>query len=92
MKLRLTAPAARQLDRVLAYIDQHNPQGARHVQERIQEAMLLLLKHPYAGHAAARPGIRRILVSPYPYALTYRVGDGEIIVRSIRHTARRPLA
>ncbi len=53
--------------------------------------MVLLLQHPYAGHAISRPGIRRILVSPYPYALTYRVGDGEIIIRSIRHTAGRPL-
>ena len=92
MRLRLTRPAARQLDRALAYIDQHNPQGAHRVQQRIQAVMHLLLLHPQAGHAISRSGIRRIVVSPYPYALTYRVGDGEIIIRSVRHTARRPLA
>lgn len=77
---------------MLAYIAQHNPQGARNVQERIHAAMRLLLQHPYAGHAISRPGIRRIVVSPYPYVSTDRIGDGEIIVRSIRHTSRRPLA
>lgn len=92
MKLRLTGPAARQLDQVLAYIEQHNPQGARNVQQRIQVMMHLLLRHPQMGHTISRFGVRRVVISPYPYALTYRVGDGEIVIRTIRHTSRRPLA
>lgn len=92
MKLRLTGPAARQLDRVPAHIDRHDPQGARTVQARIRAVMHLLLKHPYAGHTMSRPGLRRMVVSPYPYALTYRIGDGEIVIRSVRHTSRKPLA
>lgn len=91
MKLRLTRPAARQLDQALAYIAQHNPQGANYVQARLQDLMLLLLQHPFAGQATARRGVRRIVASPYPYVLTYRIGNGEIIIRSVRHTARRPL-
>lgn len=92
MKLRLTGPAARQLDKVFAYLDLHNPQGARNVQRRIQEIMHLLLLQPQVGHTISKPGIRRMVVTPYPYAITYRIRDEEIIIRSIRHTARRPLA
>ncbi|WP_342148495.1 type II toxin-antitoxin system RelE/ParE family toxin [Methylorubrum sp. SB2] len=92
MRLRLTTPAARQLDRVLTYIAQHNPQGARNVQERLSDVLNVLLHHPYAGHRTARPGIHRMVVSPYPYAVTYRVMGDEIVVLGVRHTARRPLA
>lgn len=92
MRLRLTRTAARQLDRVLTGIAAESPQGARNVQERIRDVMHLLLQYPYAGQATERPGIRRMVVSPYPYLLTYRVGEGEIVIRTVRHGARKPLA
>ncbi|MEL6064952.1 MULTISPECIES: type II toxin-antitoxin system RelE/ParE family toxin [unclassified Methylobacterium] len=89
MKLRITRPAAAQLDRVLTYIDQRNPQGARHVQHRVQAAIDLLLHHPFAGTVTARPGIRRLVVRPYPYAITYRVRADEVVLLGFRHSARR---
>ena len=92
VKLLLTRTAARQLDHVLKDIALHHPPGAQNVQERIKAAMNLLLRHPYAGQATGRRNIRRIVVSPYPYVLTYRVGDGEIVIRGVRHTSRRPTA
>ena len=49
-----------------------------------------MLQHPFAGQATNRRGIRRVVVTPYPYVLTYRVAEDEIIVRTIRHAARRP--
>ncbi len=90
MKLRLTAPVARQLDRVLAYIDQHNPQGARHVQARIREVMVLLLQHPYAGHLRGQR-VRRFALPRYPYLVFYRVNEGadEIEVLTVHDAARQ---
>ena len=90
MRLRLTRPAAGQLERVLTHIAAESPQGARNVRERIRAVMHLLLQHPYAGHATARHGIRRMVVSPYPYAITYRATDSEVVVLAVRHTSRRP--
>ncbi|TXN22949.1 MULTISPECIES: type II toxin-antitoxin system RelE/ParE family toxin [Methylobacterium] len=92
MRLRLTRPATRQLDRALSYVEQYNPQGARKVQQCLQDVMRMLLQHPFAGRATDRPGIRRIVASPYPYVLTYRVSDAEIIIRSVRHTSRRSIS
>ncbi|UMY18019.1 type II toxin-antitoxin system RelE/ParE family toxin [Methylobacterium organophilum] len=91
MKLRLTRTAARQLDQILTEIAQLHPPGARAVQRRIQDAMDLLLRHPQVGQATGRRNIRRIVITPYPYVFTYRLGDGEIVIRTLRHTARRPL-
>ena len=91
MKLRLTRTAARQLDHVLADITRHYPPSADAVLQQIGACLELLLRHPYAGQMTDRRGIRRIVVSPYPYIMTYRVGADEVIVRTIRHTARRPL-
>ena len=53
--------------------------------------MRVLLQYPHAGQATERPFIRRLVVSPYPYVLTYRVAYDEVVIRSVRHTARRPL-
>jgi len=97
VKLRLIRTAARQLDHVLADLTRHHPSGADAVLQRVGACLELLLRHPCLRHPCAgqttdRRGIRRIVVSPYPYILTYRVGADEVIVRTPRHTARRPLA
>lgn len=92
MRLRLTRPAARQLERVLSHVAQHNPRGARRVQQRIQAVMHLLVQHPRAGHGTERPGVRRFVAIPFPYAITYPATDSEIVVLGVRHTSRRPLA
>ena len=89
VRLCLTRPAADQLDSVLAYIAQRNPQGARRVQKRLQTLMGLLLHPPFVGSMTARGDIRRVVARPYPYAITYRVADDEILVLSIRQTARQ---
>ena len=91
MKLRLTRTASRQLDHILDYVAERHPVGARHVQGRILEIMRLLLIHPHMGPATMRPRRRLMLASPYPYAITYRIDDDEIVILGIRHTARRPL-
>jgi plasmid stabilization system protein ParE len=49
VKLRYTLRGAAELDKVLAYIEERSPQGARHVQTRIQTIINLLLQHPHAG-------------------------------------------
>jgi len=52
--------------------------------------MNVLIDHPFAGRVTARPQVRRIIALPFPYAITYTVADGEVVILGIRHTARRP--
>jgi plasmid stabilization system protein ParE len=91
VKLRFTLRAAQQLNAALDYIVERNPRGARKIQSRIQDIMLLISQYPFAGNSTKRSGIRSIVTTPYPYAIFYRIGDGEIVILAIRHTARRKL-
>jgi len=61
------------------------------VKRRIQAIINLLAEYPVAGEATDRPGQRRMVASPYPYAIFYRVHEDEVIIQRIRHTARRPV-
>jgi plasmid stabilization system protein ParE len=90
VKLRYTLRAAAELDQVLDYIEMQSPQGARHVQARIQFIIDLLLQHPRAGRLTSKVGLRRMIVSPYPFLIFYRATEDEIVIHGVRHTARRP--
>ena len=52
-------------------------------------ALDLVLKHPLAGHEVL-PGIRRIILSRFPYALVYQPQHERILVLSVAHLKRRP--
>lgn len=92
MKVRFTLRAAQQIEAALDRIAAASPQGAQKVRARLFSVLTLLRAHPYAGRLTSKPGIRRILVSPYPYLLDYAPTDDEIVVRRFRHAARRPIA
>jgi plasmid stabilization system protein ParE len=79
-----------QIDKVLAYIARDSPLGASRVSDHIREIAILLSRHPLAGHGTNRRGVRRIMISPYPYFLFYRVEKNEIIIQRFRHAARDP--
>ena len=50
----------------------------------------LLLRFPKIGKTTKRLGMRRIVVTPFPYLIFYREGRDEIVVHAVRHAARRP--
>lgn len=36
------------------------------------------------------PGLRRVMVHRFPYAILYAVDDGQLIVFAVMHTRRKP--
>jgi plasmid stabilization system protein ParE len=42
------------------------------------------------GQPTDLEGVRRILVSPYPYLIFYRVTEDTVIIMRIWHAARNP--
>ena len=89
MRIVYTPRALRHLDAILTYLDERNPQGASRVKARIWSFIAVLAEHALAGHTTSRVGQRRLVISPYPYAIFYRVEGDAVIIQSIRHTARR---
>jgi toxin ParE1/3/4 len=90
VKLRYTLPALADLSEILDYIAARSPQGAKHVQARIQGIIDLLTTHPFIGTRTDDPEIRRLPTSPYPYLVFYEVTDSEIIIHAVRHATRDP--
>ena len=90
MKVRYTLPALADLDGILDYLAPRSPSGAARVQARIKTFIDLLPLHPLIGGRTDDPTIRRLVVPAYPYLVFYEVGDNEIIVHNIRHSARNP--
>jgi len=72
VKLRYTLRGAAELDKVLVYIEERSPQGARHVQARIQAFINLLLQYPHAGQPTSKGRLRRAVAFPYPYLIFTR--------------------
>lgn len=90
MRLRYTLRGAAELDKILDYIEARSPQGARHVQARIQVIVDLLLRHPHAGQLTSKGRLRRMMIPPYPYVVFYQASDEEIVIHGVRHSARDP--
>jgi plasmid stabilization system protein ParE len=53
------------------------------------ELVGLLEAHPQAGRNTSRSGVRRLVATPYPYLIDYRVAETEVVVMRFRHAARR---
>lgn len=91
MKLLYTRRALRELNAVLDYIAIRSPQGAKNVNAQIKAVTDLLCDNPFLGTATDKPHIRRLVVTPYPYIIFYQPRKNEIIIRSVRHGARKPV-
>jgi plasmid stabilization system protein ParE len=90
VRVRYTLPALAELDAILDYLATRSPQGAARVQRRIRTYVDLLPSYPLIGAKTDDPTIRRLTARPYPYVVLYEAGEGEIIIHSVRHAARRP--
>jgi toxin ParE1/3/4 len=90
MKLRYSPSALADLESILAYIAERSPQGADKVHFRVRAVMDLLSQHPLMGARTEDPKIRRLILSPYPYLILYEPAEDEIIIRAVRHAARKP--
>ncbi|WP_018408843.1 type II toxin-antitoxin system RelE/ParE family toxin [Methylocystis rosea] len=92
MRLRYAKRAAAQIDAALAYVAARSPQGARRLRARIETITELLQGHPLAGRDTSNPLVRRIVVTPYPYLIDYRLTASEVIILRFRHAARAPVS
>jgi len=90
VNLRYTRKAAQELADILDYIAAHSPQGQHAVSLRLRDMIELLRQFPTAGPLTDKRQLRRLVVTPYPYLIFYRIADGEIVIHGIRHAARRP--
>lgn len=88
MKVRFTATALAELDRIAQYIARDNPQAAATVGNRVEQLIGRLAEFPQMAYATDEEGVHVVPVGRFPYLLFYSVKDGEVIVLHVRHAAR----
>ena len=89
MNWRLSRRAARDLEAIYQYRAQHSRETAQRVLAAILAAIRRTTIEPLSGRPGARPRIREIIMTEYPYIIPYRVQDDEMIVLRIFHARQQ---
>lgn len=88
MTVRWSNPARYDLERIVDYIAQHNPQAAREVLHEIRAVDSRLAQFPLLGSESEHtPGTRELLVLRR-YVVTYRVQIHEVEILQVWHVAQ----
>ncbi len=90
MIIRYNRRAIRDLLEIADYIRDRSPSAAERVRGRIEELIGGLADFPYQGSPTDEPGIRRLVATPFPYLIFYRIKGETVIILHIRHGRRRP--
>jgi len=88
MKLRYSRVAIQDLEGIREYIAKDNPRSAWVVASFIRRSIHVLERWPYHGRATNQKGVRRLVVTNYPYAVYYRITKPAVEILAVRHTAR----
>jgi plasmid stabilization system protein ParE len=76
--------ALAELDEILGYVAARSPRGATNVVMRFRHALDLIGRHPLGAEVVEqRPGVRRLPLVRFPYAIYYDIGYDEVTVLRI---------
>lgn len=90
MKVRFVGSAYSQLGDILSDLASKNPKASDGLATRVNEILGRLDRHPLAFQfVEARPDIRRVPLTPYPYIVFYRALADEVEIVAIVHGARK---
>ena len=89
MKVRYTNAALKHIAAIVDHIQRDNPSAATDVKDAIQSTIDRVVAFPSIGSDTDRPDILMIPARPYTYLIFYTATDAWIIIRYIRHSARR---
>ena len=89
MKVRYTATAHAEADDILVRIKNDNPGAAAAVGAAINAVVTRLRSFPRIGAETDEPGSYITIVRPYRYLIFYRIEGETVVIRNIRHPARR---
>jgi toxin ParE1/3/4 len=84
-----TRTALRGVWRAHDYIFDFNPQAAAHMAEALLTAGDGLVNFPHRGRPVHGTDMRE-LASISPYIIRYRIAGDTVVIRRVRHSARRP--
>ncbi|WP_153445848.1 type II toxin-antitoxin system RelE/ParE family toxin [Vibrio algicola] len=75
MQVKWLKNALLNLEHYADYLNEHNPQAARHFVKEIHDLTELLKDNPSMGRAGRIFGTRELILQKFPYLIPYRVKD-----------------
>ena len=87
MKVRYNRGALEDLDNILSYIAERNPQAAGTLLTKFEAAANRLSQMPEIGVRSERLDMRKIVVGNY--LMVYEIKNAEVVIHFIRHGARK---
>ena len=90
MKIRYTDRAIADLEAIADYLVQRSPQGARRVKAAIERVVDQLGHFPGLGTRQTTDGVRKLVVSKYPYLVFYvaDIAADEVRILTVQHSSR----
>ena len=89
MKVRYTEAALAEIDDILSYVAKENPLAADEVSAILDATIARLADYPLLAVETNVQDVRMIPVLPYRYILFYSLQHDTIIIRNMRHSARK---
>ena len=89
MKVRYTDTALAEINDILSYIAKDNPLAADEVGAIMRATIARLADFPRMAFETDVPDVRVAPVLPYRYLIFYSVHDDSLVIRDVRHTARK---
>jgi plasmid stabilization system protein ParE len=90
MRVRFTPEARGNLNDILRYIDERNPNGARNVKLALRQTVRVIAQFPLSGRQAGIEDVRVLKTGGYPYLIYWIVEPDEARIVHIRHAHRKP--
>jgi len=92
MRLHITPEAYADLDSIYTYIaeEQHQPQNATRVLNRIVATLESIQHHPHIGRATEYPFTHELTIATLPFTVVYRIADDTIEIITVFHESQHP--
>jgi toxin ParE1/3/4 len=89
MKVRYTETALSEISDILSFVSADNRRAASLISDQIRTTIDRLTRFRHSGRIVHEGGVRAAKVGRFPYLIFYSLGDSELVILHIRHTARR---
>jgi plasmid stabilization system protein ParE len=89
MSPRYTDTARDETNDIFAHIAKDNSHAAAEVAATIEATISRLLAFPRLGSPTNVAGVHMTIARPHPYLIFYSIEDDELVIRNVRHPARR---
>ena len=88
MRVRLTRPALRDLEKIASFVSKNDPQAASDIVARLTELSWSLGDNPEEGRKTDEPNAYVLIVSKIHYLIFYTIESNQINITHFRHTSR----